>query len=244
MGHPDRMSASFFSPGRERAARVHDLFERIAYRYNLINDLQSFGLHRHWKAKVVRLASVKAGHCALDICCGTGDIAFGLARAGANVTGIDFSERMLTIARARSRAIGLADRTSFTAEDAQKLPFSDNSFDAVTIGYGLRNLFDWEAGLREMVRVAKPGAPVIVLEFGRPDNPVWRGLYFTYLRLFVPLLGLIFAGSLKAYAYILESLIHYPGQKVVAARMNELGLKEVSVLDLVGGAMSINFGRK
>jgi len=234
----------FFQPGPQRAAKVHDLFERIASRYDLINDLQSFGLHRRWKRKVAQLAGLKPGDQGLDICCGTGDIAFGLARTGAHVTGIDFSERMLNVARKRCEAAGLASRTTFMQANAQTLPFPDNSFKAVTVGYGLRNLADWEAGVREMARVAKPDAPVIVLEFGRPDNQAWRSLYFTYLRLFVPVLGLIFAGSLKAYAYILESLVDYPGQKVVAARMNELGLKDVSVLNLVGGAMSINFGRK
>jgi demethylmenaquinone methyltransferase/2-methoxy-6-polyprenyl-1,4-benzoquinol methylase len=234
----------FFQPGPQHSEKVHELFERIATRYDLINDLQSFGFHRHWKRKVVQLASVKAGDQALDSCCGTGDIVFGLAGNGARVTGVDFSERMLTIARMRCEAGGLADRTIFTWANAQSLPFADNSFDAVTVGYGLRNLADWEAGLREMARVAKPGAPVIVLEFGRPDNRAWRGLYFTYLRLFVPLLGLLFAGSLKAYSYILESLACYPGQQVVAAKMSELGLREVRVLNLIGGAMSINFGRK
>jgi demethylmenaquinone methyltransferase/2-methoxy-6-polyprenyl-1,4-benzoquinol methylase len=238
------MPGSFFSPGPERATRVHDLFERIASRYDLINDLQSFGLHRHWKRKVVRLASVKPGDRALDLCCGTGDIAFKLARAGADVIGIDFSEKMLAIARARSRAIGLADRISFTPGDAQRLPFPDNLFDAVTIGYGLRNLADWEAALGEMVRVARSSGAVVVLEFGRPANRVWRGLYFSYLRLFVPLLGLLFCGSFKAYSYILESLTHYPGQNAVAAKMDELNLRNVRVLNLLGGAMSINYGRK
>src|SRR5215831_5900999 len=240
----DAMPASFFSPGPERAARVHDLFERIAARYDFINDLQSFGLHRRWKRQVIQLAAVKAGDRALDICCGTGDIAFGMARAGAQVTGIDFSERMLGIARRRSRSVGVADRTAFLKGDAHSLPFPDNSFSAVTVGYGLRNLVDWEAGLREMVRVARPKAIVVVLEFGRPENRVWRRLYFSYLRLFVPVLGLLFCGSLRAYSYILESLSHYPGQKAVAAKMTELGLTEVRIVNLLGGAMSINYGGK
>ncbi len=234
----------FFQPGPQRAARVHDLFERIASRYDLINDLQSFGLHRRWKRKVVNLACVKPGARVLDICCGTGDIALGLARAGARVTGLDFSERMLEIARARSGALGLAEHTSFVQANALTLPFGDDSFDAVTVGYGLRNLADWGAGLCEMIRVAKSGAALIVLEFGRPDNPVWRGVYFSYLRLFVPLLGLLFCGNLKAYSYILESLNHYPGQKAVAAKMSEMRLEQVRILHLLGGAISINYARK
>jgi len=238
------MPGSFFSPGPERAARVHDLFERIASRYDLINDLQSFGLHRYWKRKVVRLASVKPGDRALDICCGTGDITFGLARGGAQVTGIDFSEKMLAMAQARTRDLRLGNRTTFIRGDAQDLPFPDNSFDAVTIGYGLRNLAEWEAGLREMVRVARPSGAVVVLEFGRPENQLWRGVYFSYLRLFVPVLGLLFYGSLKAYSYILESLTHYPGQNAIAAKMKELKLSDIRILNLLGGAMSINYGRK
>ena len=114
----------------------------------------------------------------------------------------------------------------------------------MTVGYGLRNLADWKTGLGEMQRVAKPGGRLVVLDFGKPDNALWRGLYFGYLRLFVPCLGRIFCGNASAYRYILESLKHYPAQKGVATQMRELGLVEMQIINLLGGIMSINYGEK
>ncbi len=124
------------------------------------------------------------------------------------------------------------------------LPFRDNSFDIVTVGYGLRNLADWETGLREMQRVAKPAGRLLVLDFGKPDNAVWRGIYFAYLKAIVPMLGRVFAGSAAAYSYILESLKPYPAQHSVAAKMRGLGLSEVRVFNLLDGIMSIHYGEK
>ena len=235
-----RMANTFFDPGEQRATKVGDLFARIAPRYDLINDLQSFGLHRYWKRRVIRLARPRPGHRALDICCGTGDLALGLARCGAQVAGVDFSERMLEVAR-RRRSQG---RTQFIRADAQQIPFRDNSFDIVTVGYGLRNLASWEIGLGEMRRVARAGGRLVVLDFGKPDNALWRRFYFGYLRLVVPCLGRFFCGSAEAYAYILESLKHYPAQHGVAAKMRDLGLANVRVLNLLGGVMTINYGEK
>ncbi|HEX9045536.1 MAG TPA: class I SAM-dependent methyltransferase, partial [Verrucomicrobiae bacterium] len=126
--------------------------------------------------------------------------------------------------------------------DAQQLPFPDKSVDIVTVGYGLRNLTSWERGLEEMNRVARPGARLIVLDFGKPPNPLWRALYFTHLQLSVPLIGLLFCGNAAAYAYILESLKHYPAQLAVAQKMRQLKLANVRVINLLGGAMAINYG--
>jgi demethylmenaquinone methyltransferase / 2-methoxy-6-polyprenyl-1,4-benzoquinol methylase len=112
------------------------------------------------------------------------------------------------------------------------------------MGYGLRNLSSWETGLREMIRVAKPGGRIVVLEFGKPDNALWRALYFAYLRLCVPVFGLLFAGRADAYAYILESLKHYPAQRGVEKKMQDLGLKNVRIVNLMGGAMSFNYAEK
>ena len=239
---------------------MHALFSRIAPRYDLLNDVQSLGLHRRWKRRVVQMARPEHGQCALDLCCGTGDLARALARCGAHVAGLDFSEQMLEMAERREsqiqrpvpggmdHALRVTHHSSppphFVRGDAQRIPFSDNSFDIVTVGYGLRNLLNWETGLSEMQRVANPGGRLVVLDFGKPDNALWRGLYFGYLKLFVPWLGRIFCGSAGAYAYILESLKHYPAQHAVAAKMRELGLANVRVVSLLGGAMSINYGEK
>jgi demethylmenaquinone methyltransferase / 2-methoxy-6-polyprenyl-1,4-benzoquinol methylase len=237
------MSNRFHCPGEQRAEKVRELFGGIARRYDFINDLQSFGLHRLWKRRVAQLANVRSGDRALDLCCGTGDLAFALAANGAEVAGLDFSAAMLQVAETK-----LQNRRppslKFIQGDALNVPYPENTFAAVTVGYGLRNLADWEAGLAEMVRVAAPGGRLVILEFGKPDNALWRVLYFTYLRLFVPLLGLVFCGNPSAYAYILESLKHYPAQRGVEARMRGLGLTNVRIENFFGGAMSINYGEK
>jgi demethylmenaquinone methyltransferase/2-methoxy-6-polyprenyl-1,4-benzoquinol methylase len=239
------VSNAFFVPGKQRAAKVGDLFATIARRYDLLNDLQSFGLHRLWKRRVVALAAVKAGDRALDLCCGTGDIAFALAGRGAEVTGLDFSEKMLEVAQSRrERGPANLQGVNFMQGDAQQLPFPDNSFDAVTVGYGLRNLSNLETGLREMVRVTRPGGRIISLDFGKPANALWRALYFTHLKCSVPLVGLLFCGRADAYAYIFESLKHYPAQWGVAEKMKELKLSDVRIINFVGGAMAINYGQK
>ncbi len=241
------MSNAFYDAGEQRAAKVNDLFAAIARRYDLINDLQSFGLHRLWKRRVVQLAQIKPGDRALDLCCGTGDLALALAQNGANTTGLDFSPPMLEVAAQRQSQCHFSLKSSnlkFIQGDAQQVPFPDGSFDIVTVGYGLRNLTSWERGLDEMHRVARPGARLIVLDFGKPANALWRALYFAHLRCSVPLIGLLFCGNASAYAYILESLKHYPAQLAVAEKMRSLKLANVRVINLLGGAMAINYGEK
>ena len=240
------MSNVFYAPGEQRAAKVNDLFAAIARRYDLLNDLQSFGLHRCWKRRVVGLAAVQPGDRALDLCCGTGDLALALAQRGAEVIGLDFSGAMLEIAERRRQKNLESSITNlkFIVGDAQHVPFPDRSFDIVTVGYGLRNLTGWEAGLAEMNRVAKPGARLVVLDFGKPPNAIWRAIYFAHLKISVPLLGWIFCSNAQAYAYILESLKHYPAQAGVAVKMREWNLTDVRVIQLLGGAMAINYGAK
>lgn len=239
------MGNAYYSPGAERATQVNRLFATIARRYDLINDVQSLGLHRRWKRRVAELAAARPGQRALDLCCGTGDLAFALAASGAETTGLDFSEPMLDVAKdRRGRERSEVVNPRFMVGDAQNTQLPDASFDVVTVGYGLRNLTSWEAGLAEMRRVARPGGRLIVLDFGKPDHALWRVLYFGYLRLCVPLLGLVFCRNAGAYAYILESLKHYPAQRGLEARMRELGLVNVKVENLLGGAMSINYGEK
>lgn len=230
---------AYYQHGSARAGRVQDLFGEIAPRYDLLNDLQSLGLHRAWKRKLVELAAIAPRACALDVCCGTGDIAFALHQQGAQVAGLDFSAPMLRVASSRANR-----DVSFVRGDAQQLPFLDDTFDAVTVGYGLRNLASWRRGLTEMWRVTKPGGRLLVLEFGKPPNWLWRKLYFSYLKNAVPIVGRIFCNNAPAYAYIHESLQHYAGQEGIAERMRELGCREARVINLLGGAMSINVGVK
>ena len=237
------MGNAYYAPDATRATKVSALFARIAPRYDLINDLQSFGLHRLWKRRLVRLAAARPGLHALDLCCGTGDVAFALARAGAGVTGLDFSQEMLAMAKQRKPSAGTG-QVEFLHGDALQTPFPDAHFDVVTISYGLRNLADFTGGLREMHRVTRPGGRLVILDFGKPPNRLWRSLYFGYLRFAVPVFGRIFCGDAAAYAYILESLQHYPAQEGVATALRELGCANVGVTHLLGGAMSLNYAEK
>lgn len=236
------MPNPFYVPGAQRAAKVGELFGGIARRYDLLNDLQSLGLHRLWKRRLARLARIGPGQHALDVCCGTGDVTFALARTGARVTGLDFSPEMLAVARHRARAN--AGVVEFVQGDALALPFAEAAFDAVTISYGLRNLADFRAGLAEMARVLRPGGRLLVLDFGKPANRLWRALYFAYLRRVVPLFGWLFTGRAAAYAYILESLRHFPDQQGVAALLGSVGLGRVQVANLLGGAMALLVAEK
>jgi demethylmenaquinone methyltransferase/2-methoxy-6-polyprenyl-1,4-benzoquinol methylase len=238
----------FYAPGEQRADRVRDLFAAIAPRYDLINDLQSFGLHRLWKRRLLKLAKLQPGQRVLDLCCGTGDLPLALSRRGIEAVGLDFSAPMLEVAEQRGRVQVAKEKIEHPAQfirgDATKLPFADNSFDTVTISYGLRNLADWEAGLREMLRVVKPGGRVLVLDFAKPDNAVLRALYFGYLKHVVPLLGKVFCGDADTHGYILESLQNYAAQKGVEVKMRELGFVNTRIVGLMGCAMSINYGEK
>lgn len=226
------MSNKYYQTGEQRGEHVADLFGAIATRYDLINDLQSLGLHCRWKKLLVKMAGAKPGEKALDLCCGTGDIAFALRRDGAEVVGLDFSPAMLAVARERGRPAGSA--VQFIAGDALKIPFGDSMFDIVTVGYGLRNLASWERGLEEMVRVARPGGRLLALDFGKPDAWLWRRVYFAYLRGVVPLFGRVFCHDSETHAYILESLRDYPGQRGVSEKLKALDCRDVVTRNLLG----------
>jgi ubiquinone/menaquinone biosynthesis methyltransferase len=237
---------SYYSPGEERAEKVQLLFSRIARRYDRINDWMSWGLHRRWKRRLVHLTKPRAGENALDLCCGTGDVARILASGGQGgarleVVGLDFTPEMLEIARSVTpRSIPV----SFREGDALHLPFPDASFDVVTCAYGLRNLADLDRGLKESCRVLRPGGRLASLEFGRPSHPFLASLYFGYLRLALPLFGLLFFGDSHTYGYIFASVSRFPSQQELARRMGAAGFENVEVHDLMGGAMGICVAQK
>jgi demethylmenaquinone methyltransferase/2-methoxy-6-polyprenyl-1,4-benzoquinol methylase len=197
---------------------------------------------------MLSIANPVSGEKVLDLCCGTGDVSFAFAKRGADVVGYDFSASMLSVANQRLSASSgkksCKGVVRFMEGDAQQLPFPDASFDIVTISYGLRNLADWKKGLAEMVRVCKPGGRLLVLDFGKPENRVLRGLYFWYLGYAVPVLGKLFCGDADTHGYILESLKNYAAQRGVELEMKERGMESTVVINLVGGAMSINYAKK
>lgn len=241
------MASKFFTPGAERADKVGDLFATVAPQYDLINDLQSFGLHRLWKRQLVRLAEIRPGDHALDVCCGTGDVSFRLAEAGAHTVGFDFSEPMLAVARDRMTAAvesSAPGSIRFQQGDALHLPFKDAEFDIVTISYGLRNLADFDRGVAELLRVLKSGGRILILDFGKPDFAPWRWVYFQYLRRICPLFGSIFCDDGDTHGYIYDSLLAYPAQRGVHAALARSGCIEPEIVNLWGGMMSINVARK
>lgn len=214
------------------------MFSRIARRYDVLNDLMSLGLHRRWKRDAVALAL--AGRAAplrvLDLCCGTGDLAFLAGAAAARVVGLDFTLPMLAIARTRGRGTGVG----FAQGDALRLPFRDAAFDAVTMGYGLRNVADPLACLREVRRVLAPGGRVVVLDFGKPDGALARAAYGAFLRAAMPVVGWAFHGDADTYRYIPESLERYPAQRGVKVLMEGAGLSGARWENRLLGTMGLN----
>jgi len=228
-----------------RAPRVRAMFSRLAWRYDLVNDVMSFGMHRRWKRDAVRLAlaGAAARPRVLDLCCGSGDLCFLAEESGAGtVTGADFTLPMLAVAR--RRRIEKASAARVVQADALELPFPDGSFDALTVAYGLRNIADAEASLREMRRVLAPGGRAVILDFGKPENPVAGVLYRAFLRTMMSAVGWIFHGDPETYLYIPESLERYPAQRGVERLMKEAGFVKVRFENRLLGTMGINIGEK
>jgi demethylmenaquinone methyltransferase/2-methoxy-6-polyprenyl-1,4-benzoquinol methylase len=228
------VESKFYQVDEHRAEKVHDLFATIARRYDLLNDIMSVGLHRRWKRRLVELAGEPRD--VLDLCCGTGDIAL---RFRARVVGVDFTEEMLRVAAARGNS-----EVSWIRADALRLPFVDESFDAVSVGYGLRNLSDIEQGLREVLRVLRPGGKFVSLDFGKPESATFCALYFGYLRIVLPILGRMFCGDPDTHGYILTSLRNYPAQRGIKEMMTSQGYRECGFEEFWLGSMAINYGSK
>jgi demethylmenaquinone methyltransferase / 2-methoxy-6-polyprenyl-1,4-benzoquinol methylase len=232
----------YLSYDENRAPRVREMFSRLAWRYDLVNDVMSFGMHRRWKRETVRIALAgKRDARVLDLCCGSGDLCFLAEELGAGkATGADFTLPMLAVAR-RRRLAGNR-RSRFVQADALRLPFPDGAFDVITISYGLRNVADPQAALSEMRRVLAPGGRAVVLDFGKPDNPVAAALYGAYLRTMMPAVGFLFHGDPQTYLYIPASLARYPGQRGVETMMREAGFANARYEERLLGTMGINVG--
>jgi ubiquinone/menaquinone biosynthesis methyltransferase len=227
------------SPSSKRLY-VRGLFATIADRYDLITVLLSFGLDARWKRHLVTSAGKVRDLAALDLACGTGDIAFELARHGARVVGLDITPRMVEIARSKRKAGGPA----LMVGDMMALPVADQQFDVVTTGYGLRNVPDLRGALRETARVLRPGGLLLSLDFNRPDTALMRGIYLGYLTVVGSLLGYALHRDPDTYRYIPESLRRYPGAGAVAAMMREEGFSTATWEPVLGGLMAIHIARR
>lgn len=241
------------SSPESKARYVRRLFSTIADRYDLITVLLSFGLDARWKRRVVRLAAPQPGQQALDLACGTGDIAFALAARGARVIGLDITHRMLQLARARvvpaeaGSCNGAGSHTGtpvFVGGDMVSLPFADESVDVVTTGYGLRNVPDLDRALREISRVARQGGTLVSLDFNRPSSAVVRRIYVSYLWLAGGALGWLLHRDPDTYRYIPASIERYPGAVAVTQMILRAGFTSATWLPVLGGLMAIHVARK
>lgn len=224
------------------------MFAGIAGRYDLLNHLLSGNTDKRWRRLVARRlqeALLADGARALDVACGTGDLSLALADAssGARITGIDFCRPMLEIA-ARKPPQSTGARIVFVEGDALHLPFCDETFDAVSIAFGLRNLSSVEAGLKELCRVLKPGGEAAILEFSRPVVPGFRKLFQFYFTRVLPRIGGIVSGSRNAYQYLPDSVTRFPDQKRLATMMRVAGFEEVDYQNLTGGVAALHMGKR
>jgi demethylmenaquinone methyltransferase / 2-methoxy-6-polyprenyl-1,4-benzoquinol methylase len=236
-GIPQRDSEEF-------ASQVQGMFDRIAGVYDVMNSAMTVGLHHEWRQRAVDRADVGPGSDALDICCGTGDLALELRRRigpDGRVVGSDFSEPMLELARRKSGEEGLP--VEFGWADALDLPYGDASFDAVTIGFGARNLADLDKGLAEMARVLRPGGRVVILEITRPQREPLSTFYSLWFDRLVPLIGNL-AGDPEAYSYLPNSVRTFPEPRELAAKMDAGGFEGIRWLLLAGGIIAIHSGVK
>lgn len=218
------------------------MFDRIAGRYDLLNSLMTAGLHHSWRTRAADRADVGFGDAVLDVCCGTGDLAFELAKRvspGGHVVGCDFSEQMLDLAREKAAQRGAPVR--FEWADALQLPYDDGRFDAVTVGFGVRNFADRDQGLREMARVLKPGGRLVILEFTEPRRPPFSTFYSLWFDRIVPLLGRL-TDNPEAYSYLAESVHSFPDPPSLAAKMEAAGLERIRWLLMAGGILAIHSG--
>ncbi|TFJ93812.1 demethylmenaquinone methyltransferase [Lentibacillus salicampi] len=226
--------------------RVHHVFEKIYGQYDSMNSIISFKRHKAWRKDVMKRMDVEKGAKALDICCGTGDWSISLAEATGStgeVVGLDFSHNMLSVAKEKNASLQF-NQLSFIQGNAMELPFDDNSFDYVTIGFGLRNVPDYLTVLKEMYRVVKPGGKAVCLETSQPTLFGFRQGYYLYFRFIMPLLGKMVAKSYKEYAWLHESAKNFPDKQMLKQMFYSAGFSQVNVKQYTGGVAAMHMGSK
>jgi ubiquinone/menaquinone biosynthesis methyltransferase len=236
MTHPRlQLDQAFGTPDAKRRY-TRRLFATIADRYDVITRVLSFGRDQAWKRALIERAGVEPGTRTLDLACGTGDLAFLAACRGASVVGLDFTPRMIELARSKPRG----ESVCWIVGDMAALPVASGKFDLITTGYGLRNVPDLRTALAEMSRVLAPGGRLCSLDFNRPESPAVRAVYLTYLTVVGSTLGFVLHGDPDTYRYIPASIRRYPGARGVAALMREAGFESVEAIPVLGGFMTVH----
>ncbi len=233
-------------PASDKKRKVGGVFRSVAPRYDVMNDLMSFGIHRLWKFYALLLANVRLGQRVLDVAAGTGDLALRLADTvgpGGEVVLCDINDAMLTQARDRMIDRGFAGNVRYVLADAERLPFADDYFDRVTIAFGLRNVTDQNAALTAMHRVLKPGGSLSVLEFSRPQD--WlKPMYDLYSFKALPLMGRVVAGDADSYRYLAESIRMHPDQETLLGMMTRAGFEHCNYYSMSAGIVAVHRGYK
>ena len=231
----------------EKADKVAEVFHSVAAKYDLMNDLMSGGVHRLWKRITIEMSGVRRGDKVLDIAGGTGDLTAKFSRiVGSEGTVVlaDINDSMLKVGRDRLMDRGVVNNVRFSQADAQHLPFPDNTFDVITIAFGLRNVTDKDLALRSMLRVLKPGGRLLVLEFSKPANPVLSKIYDTYSFSILPKLGKLFADDSDSYQYLAESIRMHPDQQTLQNMMDDAGFANTDFHNMTGGVVALHRGVK
>ncbi len=228
--------------------RIRSMFAAIAGRYDFLNHLLSLNVDRYWRRQTVRMVAPNGNDPVLDVCTGTGDLALAYYNAGGRkvqIVGADFCHEMLVLGRKKCRAVGGGRPVVLVEADTQQLPFPDDYFQIVSVGFGLRNVTDTRRGLQEMVRVCRPGGKVAVLEFSIPQRQPFRALYRWYFRNILPSIGRVLARKgPKAYNYLPQSVDEFPSGEALAQRMRTAGLHDVCFHDLTFGIATLYVGNK
>lgn len=231
----------------EKAGRVAGVFNSVATKYDLMNDLMSFGIHRLWKRFALGLSGVKQGHRVLDLAGGTGDLTSRLARLvgpKGQMVLADINAAMLNEGRRRLIDEGIVSNVEYVQADAESLPFPDNTFDRITIAFGLRNVTHKDKALSSMQRVLKPGGCVLVLEFSHPVAPGLKPVYDLYSFKVMPLMGKWVAKDADSYRYLAESIRMHPDQETLKAMMKQAGFEKCEYFNMTGGIVAAHRGYK
>lgn len=230
----------------EKGEQIQQMFGAIAPRYDFLNHLLSFGIDKRWRKTAVRLVKFSEGGRVLDVATGTGDLALEIARAtpdSVKVTGADFSQEMVRIGEQKVAASPFCQRIDLWVAPCEDLPFPSNTFDSVTIAFGIRNVVDRRLGLAEMWRVLKPSGRMVILEFSTPRSSLFRSLYHLYFRRVLPVIGGLFS-KYNAYKYLPDSVLEFPSSEEFCQIMTDIGLKNVRCQPLTFGIASIYTGTK